>query len=59
MSNTQEYEGLQADYRVSGFRSSEPFKSSKRQRPTYARRRGRMPESFNGMHRRRRKKIMN
>ena len=58
MSNTQQYEDLQAEYRVSGFRSSEPFKSSKRQRPMHARRRGRMPESFNGMHRRRRKKIM-
>ncbi len=58
MSNTQEYGDLQADYRVSGFRASEPFKSSKRSRPMHARRRGRVPDSFNGMHRRRRKKTM-
>ncbi len=58
MSNTQQYEDLHVDYRVSGFVDDDRFKSSKRQSPTHARRRGRTPVSFNGMHRRRRKKTV-
>jgi hypothetical protein len=57
MSNQQAYEASELDYGMDNFRSNERFRGSKRQQPTMGRRRGKTPQSFNGMHRRRRRKI--
>ena len=58
MSHNQRYEQEQAEYGTDTFRSFERVKSStKRRRPPSAGRRGKAPQSFNGMHRRRRRKI--
>jgi hypothetical protein len=58
MSTQQAYEFAEIEYGTETFRVSERAKTSKQQRPTMGRRRGKTPQSFNGMHRRRRRKIM-
>jgi hypothetical protein len=57
MSHRQEYEASELDYGTDSFRTNERIGSSKRHRPTMGRQRGKTPQSFNGMHRRRRRKI--
>lgn len=57
MSNLHTYEALEVDYSVDSFRRSEPIKGSRQQTPTRGRRRGKAPQSVNGIHRRRRRKI--
>jgi hypothetical protein len=57
MSHRQVYEATDFDYGTDNFRSVERVGSSKRNRPTMGRRRGKAPQSFNGLHRRRRRKI--
>lgn len=57
MSNEQAYEATELRYGEESFRTFERFKSAKRQRPTMGRSRGKTPQSFNGMHRRRRRKM--
>jgi len=57
MSNEQVYEASEPQYGEESFRSFERFKNSKRQRPTMGRQRGKHPQSFNGMHRRRKRKM--
>ncbi len=56
MSNTQSYEAMEADYGMDTFRRLVPVKSSKQRRPAHSRR-GKAPQSINGIHRRRRRKI--
>jgi hypothetical protein len=58
MSNIQNYEALEADYGSDTFRRSVPVKGTKHNTPTRGRRRGKGPQSINGIHRRRRKKIV-
>ena len=57
MSNAQIYEALEADYGTDTFRRTVAAKSNKQQRPTHGRRRGKSPQSVNGIHRRRRRKM--
>lgn len=57
MSNAHEYEALEADYGTETFRRTVSIKSSKQQRPTHGRRRGKSPQSVNGIHRRRKRKM--
>ncbi|MCG8449201.1 MAG: hypothetical protein MI725_06430 [Pirellulales bacterium] len=57
MSNAQTYEALEVDYGTDTFSRTNPIKSSKQRRPTYGRRRGKAPQSVNGIHRRRRRKM--
>jgi hypothetical protein len=57
MSNQQVYEASEWDYANEGFRTVERIRSSKQNRPTMGRRRGKVPQSFNGIHRRRRRKL--
>lgn len=57
MSHEQLYEGVEPHYRGNTFGVTERIQSSKRRRPTYCRRRGKAPQSFNGIHRRRRRKL--
>jgi hypothetical protein len=57
MSHRQLYEADAIDYSGSSFQRSTPITSSKRRRPTHGRRRGKAPQSFNGIHRRRKRKI--
>ena len=57
MSHKQQYEAADLDYGTEGFRSTERFEAANRRRPQMGRRRGKMPQSFNGIHRRRRRKI--
>jgi hypothetical protein len=57
MSNQQAYEATEVEYGSENFRSFERFSNSKRQQPTMGRRRGKAPQSFNGIHRRRRRKM--
>jgi hypothetical protein len=57
MSHEQLYEGVDPHYRANAFGVVERIGSSKRRRPTYGRRRGKTPQSFNGIHRRRRRKV--
>jgi len=58
MSNQQTYEATELEYGGESFRTIERFRGgSKRQAPTMGRRRGKAPQSFNGIHRRRRRKI--
>jgi hypothetical protein len=45
------------DYGTANFRSTERSDNSQRQRPAMGRRRGKTPQSFNGIHRRRRRKM--
>lgn len=57
MSNAQSYEALEADYGTDTFRRTSAAKSSKQQRPTHGRKRGKSPQSVNGIHRRRKRKM--
>lgn len=57
MSHKQQYEATDLDYGTESFRSSERFDSANRRRPVMGRKRGKAPQSFNGMHRRRRRKM--
>ncbi len=57
MSHKQQYEATDLDYGVGSFRSTERFENSNRRRPVMGRKRGKAPQSFNGMHRRRRRKM--
>jgi hypothetical protein len=57
MSHLQSYEAMEADYGTDTFRRAIPIKLSKSRRPTHGRRRGKTPQSVNGMHRRRNRKI--
>lgn len=57
MSNSQNYEALEADYGTDTFRRNATIKSTKQQRPTHGRRRGKSPQSVNGIHRRRKRKM--
>jgi hypothetical protein len=57
MSNQQMYEATDMDYGTENFRSVERIRSSKRQAPSMGRKRGKTPQSFNGIHRRRRRKL--
>lgn len=57
MSNLHSYESYEADYSADNFRRSEPIKASRQHPPTRGNRRGKAPQSINGIHRRRRRKI--
>jgi hypothetical protein len=57
MSHKQQYDATDLDYSFEGFRTIERFAESQRRRPQMGRRRGKAPQSFNGIHRRRRRKI--
>lgn len=57
MSNLHSYEAWEADYATDNFRRSEPIKGKKSEAPTRGRRRGKAPQSVNGIHRRRRRKL--
>ena len=57
MSHSQNYEAMEVDYSMDTFRRSTPITSAKSRRPSYGRRRGKSPQSVNGIHRRRRRKI--
>jgi len=58
MSHKQQYEATELDYERDNFREVERFEHSQQRRPTMVRRRGKTPQSFNGIHRRRRRKIV-
>jgi hypothetical protein len=58
MSHIQLYELDDMTYGTEGFRqSAEINKTSKRRRPAHGRRRGKSPQSVNGIHRRRNRKM--
>ena len=57
MSHKQQYGATDLDYGVESFRTTERFDSSQRKKPVMGRRRGKTPQSFNGIHRRRRRKM--
>jgi hypothetical protein len=57
MSHIQLYEQGEVDYGVDNFRRVTEPKTSKRNRPTHGRRRGKTPQSVNGIHRRRNRKL--
>jgi hypothetical protein len=58
MSHQQNYEATEVEYGTENFRTFERFRdANKRQAPSMGRRRGKAPQSFNGIHRRRRRKI--
>lgn len=57
MSHKQQYEATDLDYGTESFNTSERTQSAKRRRPTMGRQRGKTPQSFNGIHRRRRRKL--
>jgi hypothetical protein len=57
MSHKQSYEATDLNYGSDSFTTFERVKPSKRQRPAMGRQRGKVPQSFNGIHRRRRRKI--
>ncbi len=58
MSNQQTYEVTELEYGGESFRTFERTRTAKRSTPTMGRRRGKAPQSFNGIHRRRRRKIV-
>jgi len=57
MSHIQLYEQGEVEYGNEGFRRETEIKMSKRQKPNYGRRRGKSPQSVNGIHRRRNRKM--
>ena len=58
MSNQQMYEATDMEYGSENFRTVERVRSgSKRQVPSMGRKRGKTPQSFNGIHRRRKRKM--
>jgi len=56
MSNSHEYESSEAEYQVH-FRATDGPSKVTRRRESSTRRRNSSPQSFNGIHRRRRKKF--
>jgi hypothetical protein len=57
MSHIQQYEQGDMNYGVDNFRRVTEVKSAKRNRPTHGRKRGKSPQSVNGIHRRRNRKM--
>ncbi len=57
MSNKQAYEAADVTYGDDSFQTVERFKNAKRERPKMGRARANAPRSFNGIHRRRRRKM--
>jgi len=58
MSHRQQYEANDLDYGTENFRSGDRNDSfQQRRRPVMNRKRGKTPTSFNGIHRRRRRKM--
>ncbi len=57
MSHKQQYEATDLDYTMESFRTVERFENANQRRPSMGRKRGKTPQSFNGIHRRRRRKI--
>lgn len=58
MSHRQQYEANDLDYGTENIRSNDRNESfQQRRRPTMNRQRGKTPTSFNGIHRRRRRKM--
>jgi hypothetical protein len=57
MSHSQDYESTKLDYGNVSFRRSSSEKSSKQRRPTHGRSSGKAPQSINGIHRRRKRKM--
>ena len=57
MSNQQTYEASELEYGSESFRTFERIRNAKRFVPTMGRRRGKAPQSFNGIHRRRKRKM--
>jgi hypothetical protein len=57
MSHIQHYEQSEMDYGADKFQRESEIKMSKRQRASYGRRRGKSPQSVNGIHRRRNRKM--
>ena len=57
MSHKQQYEATDLIYETGNFRTIERFDHAQQRRPAMGRRRGKAPQSFNGIHRRRRRKI--
>ena len=57
MSHSQDYEALEVEYSSDTFRRTTAIKSSKTRRPEHGRRRGKGPQSVNGIHRRRKRKM--
>ena len=57
MSHKQQYEAADLDYGTDSFRPVERNEVGQRRKPQMGRRRGKVPQSFNGIHRRRRRKI--
>ena len=57
MSHIQSYELDDMDYGTQRFSRRKPVSHAKSNRPTYGRKRGKAPQSVNGIHRRRKRKI--
>lgn len=57
MSHKQTYEATDWDYGTDSFQTIDRIKTSKRRRPVMGRKRGKAPQWFNGMHRRRKRKF--
>ena len=57
MSHIQQYEQGDMDYGVDSFRRVSEVKGSKKNRPVHGRKRGKSPQSVNGIHRRRNRKL--
>jgi hypothetical protein len=57
MSHIQNYEQSDMDYSAVDARRGGELKMAKRVRPTHGRRRGKGPQSINGIHRRRNRKM--
>lgn len=57
MSHKQQYEATDVVYGAENFQTVERFDSSQRKKSPMGRRRGKAPQSFNGIHRRRRRKM--
>ena len=57
MSTEQRYEQAEMEYGTESFQNRERARTGKQRRAPSGRRRGKAPQSFNGMHRRRRRKI--
>ena len=57
MSHSHQYEQGDMDYSAADFRRGGEIKLAKRERPTHSRRRGKSPQSVNGIHRRRNRKM--
>ncbi|MEX0936253.1 MAG: hypothetical protein WDZ59_00220 [Pirellulales bacterium] len=56
MTQTQRYESLESQYRVQS-RESDTVKTAERRRSSRTRQRSTSPSGFNGLHRRRRKRV--